>query len=114
MVSNRTYDWWQDGHRELLRGMMMTACDVAAITKPWEVQWKVADLVANEFFEQGDIERRELNITPIVIEIVKLAEADNLKHFTQDMMNREKKDQLPAMQVSFIDSICLPVYEVRL
>ena len=44
----------------------MTACDVAAITKPWEVQWKVADLVANEFFEQGDIERRELNITPIV------------------------------------------------
>ena len=67
MVSNRTYDWWQDGHRELLRGMMMTACDVAAITKPWEVQWKVADLVANEFFEQGDIERRELNITPIVI-----------------------------------------------
>lgn len=46
--------------------MMMTACDVAAITKPWEVQWKVADLIANEFFEQGDIERRELNITPIV------------------------------------------------
>ena len=45
---------------------MMTACDVAAITKPWDVQWKVADLVANEFFEQGDIERRELNITPIV------------------------------------------------
>ncbi|XP_057371613.1 dual 3',5'-cyclic-AMP and -GMP phosphodiesterase 11-like isoform X4 [Daphnia carinata] len=93
LVSSRSYDWWQDSHRELLRGMMMTACDVAAITKPWEVQWKVADLVANEFFEQGDIERRELNITPI------------------DMMNREKKDQLPAMQVGFIDSICLPVYD---
>ena len=30
------------------------------------------------------------------------------------MMNREKADQLPAMQVSFIDSICLPVYEVSL
>jgi len=27
-------------------------------------------------------------------------------------MNREKKDQLPAMQVGFIDSICLPVYDV--
>lgn len=27
-------------------------------------------------------------------------------------MNREKKDQLPAMQVAFIDSICAPVYEV--
>lgn len=46
--------------------MMMTACDVAAITKPWEVQKKVAELVANEFFEQGDIEREKLKITPIV------------------------------------------------
>ena len=27
-------------------------------------------------------------------------------------MDREKKDQLPAMQVGFIDSICLPVYNV--
>jgi len=30
----------------------------------------------------------------------------------QDMMNREKEDQLPAMQVAFIDSICMPIYEV--
>lgn len=27
-------------------------------------------------------------------------------------MNREKEDQLPTMQVGFIDSICLPIYEV--
>ena len=27
------------------------------------------------------------------------------------MMNRDKIDRLPAMQVEFIDSICLPVYE---
>jgi len=26
------------------------------------------------------------------------------------MMNREKKDELPTMQVAFIDSICHPVY----
>lgn len=26
-------------------------------------------------------------------------------------MNREKKDELPKMQISFIDTICLPVYE---
>lgn len=46
--------------------MMMTACDVAAITKPWEIQEKVAQLVANEFFEQGDKERSELGETPMV------------------------------------------------
>jgi len=27
-------------------------------------------------------------------------------------MNREKEDQLPMMQVGFIDSICLPIYQV--
>lgn len=26
-------------------------------------------------------------------------------------MNREKKDELPKMQMSFIDTICLPVYQ---
>lgn len=29
-------------------------------------------------------------------------------------MNREKESQLPMMQVNFIDSICLPIYEVKL
>lgn len=28
-------------------------------------------------------------------------------------MNREKEDQLPMMQVGFIDSICLPIYQVN-
>lgn len=32
----------------------------------------------------------------------------------QDIMNREKESQLPLMQVNFIDSICLPVYEVSI
>ena len=45
---------------------MMTACDVAAITKPWEIQREVAQLVANEFFEQGDIEKTQLGEKPIV------------------------------------------------
>ena len=49
-----------------IRSMMMTACDVAAITKPWEIQRDVAQLVANEFFEQGDLERFKLHQEPIV------------------------------------------------
>jgi hypothetical protein len=32
----------------------------------------------------------------------------------QAMMDRDKKDELPKMQVGFIDAICLPVYEVLL
>ena len=44
----------------------MTACDVAAICKPWELQQVVAKLVASEFFQQGDIERNQLHVEPIV------------------------------------------------
>jgi hypothetical protein len=47
--------------------MMMTACDVSAIAKPWEVQHKVAKLVADEFFDQGDLEKLQLNQQPIAM-----------------------------------------------
>ncbi|XP_070212338.1 cGMP-specific 3',5'-cyclic phosphodiesterase-like isoform X3 [Littorina saxatilis] len=80
--------------RDLLRAMMMTACDVAAITKPWKIQQEIAQLVTAEFFEQGDIERHQLGEQPI------------------PMMDRNKKDELPKMQVGFIDAICAPVYKL--
>lgn len=50
----------------VLCGMMMTGCDVGAIAKPWEVQHKMAKLVADEFFDQGDLEKLQLNTQPIV------------------------------------------------
>ena len=40
----------------------------------------------------GDLEKEKLQLTPI------------------QMMDRDYKDKLPAMQVEFIDTICLPVY----
>ena len=44
----------------------MTACDVAAIAKPWEQQHELARQVADEFFDQGDMEKLRLNEQPIV------------------------------------------------
>ncbi|KAB1281436.1 Rod cGMP-specific 3'; 5'-cyclic phosphodiesterase subunit alpha, partial [Camelus dromedarius] len=73
--------------------MMMTACDLSAITKPWEVQSKVALLVAAEFWEQGDLERSVLQQNPI------------------PMMDRNKADELPKLQVGFIDFVCTFVYK---
>ena len=46
--------------------MLMTACDVAAISKPWEQQHLLAKRVADEFFDQGDLEKLRLNTQPIV------------------------------------------------
>lgn len=50
----------------VLCGMLMTACDVSAIAKPWEQQHLLAKRVADEFFDQGDLEKLRLNTQPIV------------------------------------------------
>ena len=54
--------------KKLLCGMLMTAADVSAIAKPWELQHETAKMVADEFFDQGDMEKMQLNITPMVRE----------------------------------------------
>uniref|UniRef100_A0A182N5N0 Phosphodiesterase n=1 Tax=Anopheles dirus TaxID=7168 RepID=A0A182N5N0_9DIPT len=94
LIENGEFDWQSEEKKEVLCGMMMTACDVSAIAKPWEVQHRVAKLVADEFFDQGDLEKLQLNQQPVA------------------MMDRERKDELPKMQVGFIDVICLPLYKV--
>lgn len=66
-VQRQPMSYWIDEEpRALLRAMSMTVCDLSAITKPWDIEKRVADLVSSEFFEQGDMEKQELNITPIV------------------------------------------------
>ncbi|OCT99901.1 hypothetical protein XELAEV_18005685mg [Xenopus laevis] len=93
LVNKKKFKWDDTSQKELFLAMLMTACDLSAITKPWPVQQRIAELVAAEFYDQGDKERRELNIEPI------------------DLMNREKKDKIPSMQVGFIDAVCLELYE---
>ncbi|XP_040217703.1 cone cGMP-specific 3',5'-cyclic phosphodiesterase subunit alpha' [Rana temporaria] len=79
--------------KEIIMAMMMTGCDLSAITKPWEVQSQVALMVANEFWEQGDLERTVLQQQPI------------------PMMDRNKGEELPKLQVGFIDFVCTFVYK---
>ncbi|XP_061763732.1 rod cGMP-specific 3',5'-cyclic phosphodiesterase subunit beta [Nerophis ophidion] len=79
--------------KEIVMAMMMTACDLSAITKPWEVQSKVALSVAAEFWEQGDLERTVLEQQPI------------------PMMDRTKAADLPKLQCGFIDFVCTFVYK---
>lgn len=44
-----------------------SGCDLAAVTKPWNIHKDVVNLVTKEFFAQGDRERLELNKEPNVI-----------------------------------------------
>ena len=77
--------------QKCLNSFLMTACDLSAITKPWRVQKRVAELVAQEFFYQGDMEREKGNQVP-------------------EMMDREKAHKLPDLQVRFIDGLCISIY----
>nr|XP_018671265.1 cGMP-specific 3',5'-cyclic phosphodiesterase isoform X2 [Ciona intestinalis] len=81
-------------NRMLLMSMMMTACDLSSITKPWEVQQKMAKLVTSEFYDQGDQERALFGTEPM------------------PMMDRRKIDDLPKMQIGFIDGVCSMAYEM--
>ncbi|XP_035701980.1 dual 3',5'-cyclic-AMP and -GMP phosphodiesterase 11A [Folsomia candida] len=93
LVSESRYSWDEEGQRETLRFMLMTASDLAASTKRWEVQRRVAELVTAEFFAQGDQERKQLQITPPA------------------SMDREREHELPQLQMRWISDICLPLYQ---
>ncbi|AWO96726.1 putative dual 3'-5'-cyclic-AMP and -GMP phosphodiesterase 11A-like [Scophthalmus maximus] len=92
-VLSGNFSWTDEGHREVLRSMLMTACDLGAVTRPWKISKQVAELVTSEFFEQGDRERSELKLTPAAI------------------FDRNRKDELPALQLDWIDGICKPLYQ---
>ncbi|XP_029461742.1 dual 3',5'-cyclic-AMP and -GMP phosphodiesterase 11A [Rhinatrema bivittatum] len=93
LVSKGDYNWNVKNHRDIFRSMLMTSCDLGAVTKPWEISRQVAELVTSEFFEQGDRERSELKLTPSAI------------------FDRNRKDELPRLQLEWIDSICMPLYQ---
>ncbi|NWH99281.1 PDE6C phosphodiesterase, partial [Tichodroma muraria] len=73
--------------KEVIMAMMMTGCDLSAITKPWEVQSKVGT------FEVDSIAFTLGFIAPL------------------PMMDRNKGDELPKLQVGFIDFVCTFVYK---
>eukprot|EP00055_Hartaetosiga_balthica_P014042 m.75056 g.75056 ORF g.75056 m.75056 type:complete len:510 (+) comp8469_c0_seq2:145-1674(+) len=92
LVATGTFAWDNDDHLKMFLSMLMTAADISAITRPWELQHRVAEVVYAEFYEQGDKER-EIGVEPA------------------PLLDRTKVDNLPQLQLGFIDFICKPVYE---
>lgn len=80
-----------DANRQLLQAGMMTAADLGHAVRPWDNHCHVSQLVAEEFWTQGDIERKEFNIEP------------------QPMFDRSVA--LNVVQVEFLDNPCMPLYE---
>jgi len=86
-------NWNEARDVKIIRSALMTGADLGASTKPWKVQKQVVSLIAEEFWQQGDLERQTLNAP------------------SSDLMNRELSEIFPKLQVGFCENVCLPVYE---
>ncbi|XP_063242664.1 probable 3',5'-cyclic phosphodiesterase pde-5 isoform X2 [Bacillus rossius redtenbacheri] len=93
LVSSSRFNWTSYEHRLLLQAITMTASDLSASAKPWDLQVKTVQVIFQEFYEQGDAERAAGRI-PI------------------PMMDRNQPDQQAASQVGFLTGICIPCYSL--
>jgi cAMP and cAMP-inhibited cGMP 3',5'-cyclic phosphodiesterase 10 len=75
----------------LIQAVAMTAADLSASAKPWEIQTETVKVIFEEFYQQGDAEKKA-GRQPMA------------------MMDREQPDQQPASQVGFLTGICIPCY----
>ncbi|CAH2103277.1 unnamed protein product [Euphydryas editha] len=87
------FNWAVPGHRDLAMAISMTAADLSASTKPWDIQLKTVKVIFEEFYDQGDKEKAA-GKTPI------------------PMMDRNKPEEQPASQVGFLSQICIPCYNM--
>ncbi|RXG72779.1 putative 3',5'-cyclic phosphodiesterase pde-5 [Armadillidium vulgare] len=93
LIDEKSFDSGNLEHRLLLQALTMTACDISASAKPWEIHVGFAKEIIEEFYTQGDKEKRA-GKTPIA------------------MMDRDKPEEQVPSQIGFISGICIPCYEL--
>lgn len=91
LIEEEKFSWSIIEHRMLIQAIAMTASDLSASAKPWEIQTQTVKVIFEEFYQQGDAER-EAGRVPI------------------SMMDRNQPDMQAASQVGFIQGICVPCY----
>ncbi|XP_063367274.1 probable 3',5'-cyclic phosphodiesterase pde-5 [Cydia amplana] len=93
VLETSQFDWNDESHRVLGQSFCMTGADLSASAKPFEAQLQTVEIIFDEFYQQGDLER-QAGRSPIA------------------MMDRRRQDQLPSCQVGFLSQICLPCYTI--
>ncbi|XP_067900946.1 cAMP and cAMP-inhibited cGMP 3',5'-cyclic phosphodiesterase 10A [Heterodontus francisci] len=78
-------------HRDRVIGLMMTSCDLCAITKLWPVCKATTNDIYAEFWGEGD-DMKKMGMQPI------------------PMMDREKNEEIPSGQVVFFNAVAMPCY----
>lgn len=80
LMEEEKFSWSILEHRMLMQAISMTASDLSASTKPWDIQVQTVSVIFEEFYQQGDAERAA-GRKPI------------------SMMDRNQPDQQAASQV---------------
>lgn len=91
LMEEEKFSWSILEHRMLMQAISMTASDLSASTKPWDIQVQTVKVIFEEFYQQGDAERAAGRM-PI------------------SMMDRNQPDQQASSQVGFLTGICIPCY----
>eukprot|EP00731_Ephydatia_muelleri_P031041 Em0022g555a len=86
------YDRSNPEHHRLMCSLIMTSCDLTSSCKTWESSRAISDLIYQEFFSQGDLEKA-LGITPI------------------EMMDRDRAN-IAEQQLRFLDGIAGPAFQL--
>ncbi|XP_071037652.1 probable 3',5'-cyclic phosphodiesterase pde-5 isoform X2 [Parasteatoda tepidariorum] len=93
IVESNLFDWDSQDHRLLLEALIMTACDLCGSSKGWDQQKQIVEVIFEEFYNQGDVEKSQ-GMQPLPI------------------MDRSKSGEQPDSQVGFLKGICIPCYEL--
>ncbi|KAF5278629.1 hypothetical protein FQA39_LY00671 [Lamprigera yunnana] len=87
------FDWSNPLHRDLIKAIMMTTCDLCGMCKPYNISKKMTENLYREFYIQGDIEKT-YGLCPL------------------SMMDRERSNEIPEDQAQFITVVLMPCVEL--
>ena len=86
-------DYNNDEHRLLVMQMLLKVSDISNVSRPFDIADKWCDVLNQEFFRQGDLEKK-LGIG-----------------LTSPLNDRDHEDK-PKSQIGFYNFICIPLYQV--
>lgn len=93
LLDDGEWDMTNPEHRLLSMQLVLKVGDISNVSRPFELADKWCDILNNEFFRQGDLEKE----TGIGL--------------TSPLNDREHVDK-PKSQIGFYNFICLPLYNV--
>lgn len=93
LVDGKTFTFREVSHRRLMKGILMTACDLSGQTKPFSINKQITERLYEEFYQQGDVEK-EMGVEPV------------------PTMERDKRGNIPFYQVLFLSDVVIPCVEL--